>query len=273
MNTPEIERLVTAALQADAEDAMNRTNTAEQLQALNDASVRDHRKRRGLQAVGALAAAAAAAVAVAVSWHGGDSYTAPPAGPPPNPQQVSEAERVARGFFDALVFFDRETAATYVAAGARLTMGNVMGNDAVDDEWTLRNRWDEATGWQVGTPGCHGAAFRPPDIDVRCVVTAHQLGSDQLGRGPFGGNVYVITVREGAIVHLTLTTAHETNGFADTMWDPFWAWMDEAHPADERLMAAMEDPGASPARVDRSLRLWQRRTQQYVDAVQAGKTQ
>jgi hypothetical protein len=53
MNNPEIERLVSAALQADAEDAMNRTNTAEQLQSLDEASVRDLRKRRGLQAVGA----------------------------------------------------------------------------------------------------------------------------------------------------------------------------------------------------------------------------
>lgn len=271
MNTPEFERLVTAALHADAEDAMNRTNTTEQLQSLIEASARDTRRRRRLQAAGAVAAVAAAAVvAFVVSWPGGDADTAPG---PTKAEQVTEAEQVAGDFLEALAAFDRSGAATYVADGAQLTMGSVMGNDASVDPWTLRSRWDEATGWKVtDVAGCHESSVRLPDIHVRCVFSAHQLGSDQLGRGPFGDNVLALTVRDGAIVDASLTTAHDTNGFADTMWDPFWTWMDETHPSDEQLMAAFENPAATPARVARSLHLWQQRVQQYVNAVQAGET-
>jgi hypothetical protein len=81
-----------------------------------------------------------------------------------------------------------------------------------------------------------------------------------------------VTVRDGSIVDATLTTSEGTNGFADTMWNPFWAWMGAAHPNDEALMAALDRPSAGPARVNRSLRVWHQRVQQYVDAVQAGGT-
>jgi hypothetical protein len=272
MNSPEIERLVTAALQVDAEDAMNRTDTTEQLQSLIEASGRDARRRRS-QAVGALAAVVAAVVvAVVVSWPGGDNGTAPPVGPPTKVEQVTDAEQVAEEFMRALATFDRARAATYVAAGAALEMGNIMGDDTRHDTWTLRNRWDEATGWKVTRlEGCQETNARRSEAYVRCGFSAHQLGSDQLGRGPFGDNVLAVTVRDGEIVDATLTTAHNTNRFADTMWNPFWAWMGKAHPNDQPRMAALEEPNASPARVNSSLRLWHQRTQQYVHAVKAGK--
>lgn len=274
MTSSEIERLVTAALHAEAEDAMNRTNTAERLEALEEASGHRARRRRRARVAGAFAAVAAAVVvALVVSWPGGDHGTAPPVGPPRKLERVTEAERVADEFLGALAVFDRGTAATYVAAGAEPTMGTIMGDTAREDAWTLRNRWDEATGWKLTSlDGCHGNGLRSSDVTVRCVFAAHQLGSDQLGRGPFRSNFLIVTVHDGAIVNTTLSTAHATNGFAATMWDPFWAWMGKAHPHDERLMALMEQPGASPARVNASLRLWHRRVQQYVDAAQAGRT-
>ncbi len=107
---------------------------------------------------------------------------------------------------------------------------------------------------------------------MSCGFSAHQLGSERLGRGPFGDNVLAVTVRDGVIVDATMTTAHNTNRFAATMWNPFWKWMARAHPNDEPRMAALEEPNASPARVNGSLRLWHQRMQGYVDAVQAGKT-
>ena len=274
MNPPEIERLVTAALQADAEDAMNRSSTTEQLESLIRATERDTRKRRRLQVATALAAAAAVAVVAVVVWPRGNTNTAPPVAPPTKTAKTTEAEQVATDFMGALAGFDRRTAATYVADSVQLRLGSVMGADGTTDPWTLRNRWDEATGWKVtDLQGCRETGVRSSGIDVRCVFTAHQLGSDMLNRGPFRDNVLSVTVREGAISDATLTTAHVTNGFADKMWDPFWAWMDEAHPNDEAMMAAFEKPNAGSGRVNRSLRLWRNRTQQYVEAVQAGRAQ
>jgi hypothetical protein len=273
MNGPEIERLVTAALYADAEDAMNRTSTTRQLQSLIETSGRDARGRRRAQVIGALAALAAAAVVVAlvVSWPGGTHRTAPPLAPT-RAEQVTEAEQMAGAFMGALATFDRTTAAAYVAAGAHPTMGNIMGDITRDDAWPLRNRWDEATGWRVtNVDRCHGTGLQSGYINVRCPFTAHQLGSDKLGRGPFGNNVLTVTVRHGEIVDTTLTTGDATNGFAHTMWNPFWAWMGQTHPNDEPSMRALEDPGASAARVATSLRLWHLRMQQYVDAVRAGR--
>ncbi len=274
MNSPEIERLVIAALHADAEDAMNQTNTTEQLQEFLEAGGRDLRDRRRLQAGVALAAVLVAiVVAFVVSRPGGDTGTAPPVAPPKPVEQTTDAEQVAAGFLEALATYDRPRAATYVAPGAGLTLGNIMGDTTRDDSWTLRNRWDEATGWKVTEiKGCHETGAPSAYVTVRCLFTAHQLGSDQLGRGPFRDNVLSVTLRDGAIVTTTLTTAHDTNGFADAMWDPFWEWMGRTHPNDEPRMGALEKPGASPARVSASLRLWHQRVQQYVDAVQAGTT-
>jgi hypothetical protein len=275
MNPPDIERLVTAALQADAEDAMNRSDTTtDQLETLLRISGRDTQRRRRLHVAGALAVAAVVAVVAVLVWPREAGNTPPPVNPPTKTAEVTDAEHVAAGFIGALAAFDRGTAKAYVADGAQLRLASAMGVDGSTVPWSLRNRWDEATGWQVtDLEGCHGTAVSSADVDVRCAFTAHQLGSDALSRGPFGDNVLAVTVQEGAITDARLTTAHVTNGFSDTMWDPFWAWMDEAHPNDEAVMAAFEDPHAGSARVQRSLRLWEQRTQQYVDAVQAGRAQ
>ena len=274
MNTPEVERLVTVALQADAEDAMNRTDTPEQLRSLISAADRDDRSRRRLRFVGALAASAAAVATVVVvaSTRDGNPDSAPPVSPPPRDSLVAEAEQISTRFFEALAAFDRDVAATYVAAGAKPTLGTVMRGESELDPWALRNRFDEATGWKVtDLAGCDALTTQAPQIEVRCEYTAHQLGSERLGRGPFGSNVLNVSVRDGVIVGTSLMMAHSTNGFAVNMYEPFWEWIWANHPNDEAILAAFEDPDASPDRVDRSLQRWQQRVQQYVDAVHSGQ--
>jgi len=273
MNTQEVERLVTAALHADAEDAMSRTSTTEQLESHVEARARDDRNWRRLLAGGALAAVAAAAVLGVVVVRSEDHEGTPPPANQPSSTQVKEAEQTVEGFLGALASFDRAAASTYVAEGAEPTMGGIV-DDSHEVVWTLRNRWDEATGWQVtAVDSCQGRAHTSAEVGVRCLYTAHQLGSDELGRGPFGGNMFLATVRDGEIVDISLITAHDTNGFADTMWNPFWNWMGKAHPNDESRMKAAENPNSSPAQVTSSLELWQRRVQEYVDAVRAGDAQ
>ena len=61
------------------------------------------------------------------------------------------------------------------------------------------------------------------------------------------------------------------NGFARTMYEPFWKWMDANHPNDMPLMSAFENPDATPPQVEESLQLWHKRVQEYVDAVRAGQ--
>jgi hypothetical protein len=270
MNQTEIERLVIDALTADAENAMKTTNDTEQLQTFLETTRQDTRRRRRLVVSVAVAAAAVAALAFVV-WPRTDPDAGTPAGPPDRSGQTSEAEQTATDFFEALTVFDRDAAASYAASGVALTLPSVLEEGSVVD-WTLRNRWDEATGWTVtDLAGCQerpgGSAAQ---VEVACSFTAHQLGSDRLGRGPFGDNTLTVTVRDGAVVATRMDAAFNSNGFAATMWEPFWAWMDQAHPSEAALLAAFEDPNARAARVERSLRLWETRTGQYVAAVEAG---
>ena len=191
---------------------MNRTDTTEQLRSLTDATDRDDRSRTRRRVIGAVAAiaAAAAAIVVVVSTRGANPDTAPDSATQPTETQVeAQAEQISTDFFNALAEFDRDGAATYLAAGAEPTMGGIM-LAGVEDPWTLRNRFDEATGRRVtDLEGCSVLRVRVPEtIDVRCEFTAHLLGSNQLGRGPFDSQTIDIVVNDGAIVAATLDIAH-----------------------------------------------------------------
>jgi hypothetical protein len=266
MTTSEIERLLTATLQAHAEDAMNHTETQTQLETLHRESTRRHRRRAAWTAGGLVAAAAA--VAALVWWQtnpdAADLEPAPPAHVP------TQAEEAATGFVEAWGEFDRPRAASYVADGASLHVGP---DPVTPDSWRVQNRWEQVTGFTMQLDPCSETFGQGDTIEVTCAFSLHQLGSEQLGRGPYDFNFFLVTVENGKVVDVIEGISYDGSGFDDEMVSPFWKWMDNEHPEDAKVMAAYEDPASTEAEIDASLQLWEQRTQGYVDAVLAGNTE
>ena len=266
MTTSEIERLLTATLRAHAEDAMNRTDSQTQFETLHRESARRHRRRAGWKAGGLIAAAAA--VAMLVWWQAtGDAADVEPAPPVDVPTQ---AEEVATAFVEAWGDFDRPRIESYVADGATLQFW-IAEDTSVS--WRVANRWDQATGFAMQLDGCFETFHVGDAMDVGCTLSVQQLGSEQLGRGPYRDYLFGMTVENGKVVGAGKDMFYEGSELGDEMYSPFWRWMDAEHPEDAKVMAAYADPASTVAEIDASLQLWQQRTQDYVDAVRAGNAE
>jgi hypothetical protein len=266
MTTSEIERLLTATLQAHAEDAMNHTDTQTQLETLERESAREHRRRAGWVAGGLVAAAAA--VGMLVWWQvNPDPADVEPAPPVDVPTQ---AEQVATAFVEAWGDFDRPRIASYVADVASVRIGIADGKYV---SWRVANRWDQATGFAMHLDGCFETFGSGDSMDVGCVGSVHQLGSEQLGRGPYHDYLFLVRVENGKVAGASKDMLYDGSELDDEMLIPFWRWMDAEHPEDAKVMAAYEDPASTGAEIDASIQLWEQRTQDYVDAVHAGNAE
>ena len=193
MNTSEIERLMTRALRADAEDAMNRTDTRAELHTFVRETQRDTRRRRVAWAGGAVAAAAAV-TAVVVIVTGGEQPAIEPAAPVDQP---TEAEQVATDFVEAYADFDRDLAASYLADDATVTL---RGEPKGPDGWLVRNRWDQATALDLQLDQCFEHGTAAVGTYVTCPYAIHRMHSAELGRGPFGNNIFELTIKDDKIV-------------------------------------------------------------------------
>ena len=265
MTTSEIERLLTATLQAHAEDAISRTDSQTQFETLHRESARRHR-RAGWEAAGLVAAAAA--VAMLVWWQAApDAADVEPAPPVDVPTQ---AEQVATAFVEAWSDFDRPRIASYVADGATL---RIWPDPVTPNSWRVANRWDEATGFVMHLDGCFETFQVRDSMDVGCTFSVHQLGSEQLGRGPYHDYLFGVTVENGEVVDAGKDMFYEGSELGEEMYSPFWRWMDAEHPEDAEVMAAYADPASTGAEIDASLQLWEQRTQDYVEAVRAGNAE
>ena len=263
MTTSEIGRLLTATLQTHAEDAMNQTDTQTQLEILHRESARQHRPRAGWTAGGLVAAAAA--VAALVWWQAtpdpADVEPAPPVHAP------TKAEEVATAFVEAWSEFDRPRAASYIADGVSLHIGP---EPVTPDSWRRQNRWEQATGFTMQLDPCSDLSRYLRQVG--CAFSLHELGSEQLGRGPYGNNLFTVTVENGKVVDAKMTIDYYSSGLQNEMEDPFWKWNDAEHP-DQTVLAAYDDPAATEAEINASLQLWEQRIQGYVDAVRAGNAE
>jgi hypothetical protein len=177
------------------------------------------------------------------------------------------AKEVALGFLDAYAAFDAQKAMTYVAEDADLR--GVLYTHQVPantEGLSLKLSLLEALGYEQTVTSCEAAAFGS-DTSVVCDYVFHALGSDQIGRGPFSGNSYVFTVRDGAIVRAG--EARNLDKFFHQMWWPFGEWVSSTYPKDAAVMYLHGTRGAarfSPA----SIRLWVRHTREYVEDVKQG---
>ena len=216
--------------------------------------------------VGALAVAAAiglAALIVILSTH---PWThAIPANPPPTtrPGETTPVA-VAMNFLQTYGTFQATAAAGYLADDADIR--SLIGTESVDastnaGQLRLLISFLEAQGFEQMVDPCEVIGASGTDTYVRCTFSLHMFRSNEIGRGPFDGSYYNLTVRDGKIVQASV--AYDTSRFSPQMWEPFLDWLRQTHPDDVAVM--YEDETGSNYRLSPdSIRLWGQRTRDYV---------
>jgi hypothetical protein len=202
-----------------------------------------------------------------------------PVNEPPtvNPADAA-AEEVAHGFLDAYATFDSQKAMSYVADDADLT-GLINPQVPADTEGlSLMLSMLEAWGFKLIPTSCETVAHES-DTSVVCDFDFHGLRSDEIGRGPFSGSYFVITVRDGAIVRAWVSQPPKK--FERRMWEPFAEWVSSTYPRDaavmyvegtlEPLFSLESIPTLEPRFSLESIRLWERHTREYVETRLAGE--
>jgi len=101
-------------------------------------------------------------------------------------------------------------------------------------------------------------------------VRFHAIKSDEIGRGPFTGSSFTLTVRDGKIVRAS--QYFEIDKFSPQMWEPFAHWVSTTYPKDAAVM--YEDGTLTNYRLtEKSIRLWEQHTREYVKVVRATQGQ
>jgi hypothetical protein len=266
MSLSDVELRLSAVLNQHAEDAMERTNTEANLEALTSDVEQRQRRQRRIRIAGA---AIVAAVTIGIIAFANTSNKPDSSGPTQSPDSTkpqsttrppeTAAVAVATGFLEAYGTFERATAASYLA------------NDAAQMEgWQEWNRWLEATQYKLLLGPCEETAVSADRTRVVCTYKFHCLGSDQLDLGPFADNTYTVLIEDNKIVNMRDNVAFMTNGFSHDMWEFFAYWVATTHPKDAKLMYADWPNQNEQATNDRAIALWDEHTQNYVDAVQDG---
>jgi hypothetical protein len=180
------------------------------------------------------------------------------------------AEEVATGFVTAYGDLDAEQAISYLADDADIsglwTPVGTPGVQGMQEQFRALIALLEAQGYkQLGT-SCEEVDSSAAGTLVQCRFDFHDLGSDQLRRGPFTGSHIDLTVRDGAIDQAS--TYWEIEKFSPQMWEPFANWVSKAHRDDAAVMYT--DGTYSGVRLNQeSIRLWGQYTRGFVNATKS----
>jgi hypothetical protein len=176
------------------------------------------------------------------------------------PEQTAASFLVAA--FDA---FNAEQAITYLADDADISelINSAWAEGVHESEEGLRLYISllHAEGYEM-------SLYRPCYEDssafgtrLICTVRFGNLGSHELGLGPFNGSYFDLTVRDGKIVRASQIFLAEK--FAAQMWEPFANWVSKTYPEDAAVM--YQDGSRSVERLsEESIRLWGQHTRDYV---------
>jgi len=231
--------------------------------------VRTARNKR----IGAFTTAAAiglVAIALILALRPGRDTSTPATQPPPVNATDAAAVAIATDFVTAYGSFDAEQAISYLADTASVdVIGGMDGVGTQQQDWALNLSWWKATGYQPLLDGCQVTSASSAGTSVRCTLDYHNLGSDRIGRGPFTGSYFDLTVRDGQIV--TVTQYCETAKFSPQMWEPVTEWVAKNYPDDAAVMLSpsLGDYRLTPA----SVSLWRQHVNGYVKEVQATQGQ
>ena len=211
--------------------------------------------------IGALAVAAAiglAAVALIISMRVGQN--AKPANLPPTVAPLDvKAQQVAMGFLEAYGAHDADRAISYLADNADLSALGLEGTR----EFRLLLSFQEASGFKQILTSCEETGSSVSGTDIRCTFDFYAIRSDEIGRGPYTGSYFDLTVRNGEIDRVS--NYLEIGEFSPQMWEPFAAWVSANYPKDAAVMynSSLTDYRLTKA----SIRLWKLHSQQYVKSV------
>jgi hypothetical protein len=179
------------------------------------------------------------------------------------------AEEIATSFVEAYGAFDAEEAITYLAPDATIleligSIGAHRGVQGTPEELPLLISLLSAEGYRQSLDSCEAQGDSASGTMVYCTFDFHLFGSDQIGLGPYGGSSFDLTVLDGKIVQAA--AAFEVEEFSREMWEPFEAWVSEAHPDDATAM--YDDETHTGVRLtEQSVRLWRRHVRAYVEVM------
>lgn len=182
-------------------------------------------------------------------------------------REETSAEDIAMGFIAAYGDLDADLAITYLANDADIselmTSVGAAGIEGTVKEFRQLISLLEAQGYKQMSNSCKELPRAADETRLVCTFDVHNLRSDEIGRGPFSGSYFDLTVRDGEIVRAS--THWDIGGFSPQMWEPFARWVSKAYPDDAALMY---EGGFTGARLtDESIRLWERHTRGYADKV------
>ena len=223
---------------------------------------RDRRRRNQRIAAGVVGIAVFVAAVWVLGTRLGHETTAP-AKPATVAPGDAKALEVAKVFVTAFGAFDADRAITYLADEAALSG---LGANGIR-EFRLLLSYLEAIRYRQLHTSCSDMGSSALGTYVHCTFDLHSNGSDEIGRGPYGGSTIQFTVRDGEIVRAS--TYWEIGKYAPQMWHPFKEWVSTNYPEDVAVMYEETYPG-DYALTPESIRLWERHTREYVEEVKQG---
>ena len=189
-----------------------------------------------------------------------------PANQPPPVEQLTPMQ-VANEFVAAYTAYDADTVASLLAPDA-----DVAGLFQRSD-WRLGLRYMQAIRMRLLLTPCEETASSSSRTMVECLFAFHALGSEALGLGPFPGGAFGLTIRDGKVIDagVGVQYALTNDAFKTQMGEPFAAWMRAKYPGQVDLLYT-DATMTAPRITEHSVPLWETRTREYVEDVQAGTT-
>ena len=201
---------------------------------------------------------------------GGQNATTPASEPSAVSPVDTKAQKVATGFVEAYGAFDADRAISYLADDADILWlmrsQGVLDAEGTLDEFRLLISLEQATGSKLTLDSCEETESSASATEVRCTFDVHRLGSDEIGLGPYSGNFFALTVRDGEIVEAS--QYRDYTEIFPQMWEPFHTWVATNYPDDAEVM--YRAGSHNPLLTRESIRLWERHTPEYVEEVKQG---
>lgn len=189
--------------------------------------------------------------------------------PTPAVRPTATPEEVAEAFLEDYASFDADAAMAYLSGSADIS-GLMMGVETAattQDELRLNLATLEALRYRQMLIPCEATSTTSAGTDVRCAFDLHLFGSDELDLGPYGGNAFTLTIRDGEIERASVS--FNIDYFSPEVWEPVAAWVADKHPRDVEVL--YEDAQQSNLRLsDESVALWAKYLPRYIDAAKRG---